>query len=62
MGLRDEARRLVQRLAGHRPSAEDERLVALFRNRSELKKELGALDTARPARRRGSPSSACSRM
>ena len=47
MRLRDEARRLVQRLAGRRPSAEDERLVALFRNRAELKKELGALDDER---------------
>jgi predicted nucleic acid-binding Zn-ribbon protein len=47
MRLRDEARRLVQRLAGHRPSAEDDRLVALFRNRAELKKELGALDDER---------------
>jgi hypothetical protein len=47
MRLRDEARRVIQRLAGHRPSAEDERLVALFRNRAELKKELGALDDER---------------
>ena len=47
MRLRDEARRLIQRLAGRRPSAEDERLVALFRNRAELKKELGALDDER---------------
>jgi hypothetical protein len=47
MRLRDEARRLIQRLAGQRPSAEDERLVALFRNRAELKKELGALDDER---------------
>ena len=49
MRLRDEARRLIQRLAGHRPSAEDERLVALFRYRAELKKELGALDDERQA-------------
>ena len=28
-------------------SAEDERLVELFRNRAELKKELGALDVER---------------
>ena len=47
MRLRDQARRLVQRLAGHRPSAEDERLVALFRNRAELKKELSTLDDER---------------
>ena len=37
----------MQRLAGQRPSAEDERLVALFRNRAELKKELSALDDER---------------
>ena len=47
MRLRDELHGLVQRLAGHRPSAEDERLVALFRNRAELKKELSALDDER---------------
>ncbi len=47
MRLRDEFQGLVQRLAGHRPSAEDERLVALFRNRAELKKELSALDDER---------------
>ena len=47
MGLRDEFRGLLQRLAGQRPSAEDERLVALFRNRAELKKELSTLDDER---------------
>jgi hypothetical protein len=47
MSLRDELRRLTQRLAGRRPSAEEERLVELFRNRAELKKELTALDEER---------------
>ena len=35
------------RVAGREPSVEDERLVALFRNRAELKKELSALDDER---------------
>ncbi len=47
MSLRDDFRRVAQRLAGRRPSAEEERLVALFRNRAELKKELNALDEDR---------------
>lgn len=47
MSLPDALRGLADRLAGRRPSAEDERLVALFRNRSELKKELSALDDER---------------
>ena len=47
MSLRDELRRAVQRLAGRRPSAEEQRLVELFRNRAELKKELNALDDER---------------
>jgi len=47
MSLRDDLRRLTQRLAGRRPSAEEERLVELFRNRAELKKELTALDEER---------------
>jgi hypothetical protein len=47
MNLRDGLHRLVQRLSGRRPSTEDERMVALFRNRAELKKELGALDDDR---------------
>jgi hypothetical protein len=47
MSLRDDLRRVVARLAGRRPSAEDERLVELFRNRAVLKKELSALDDDR---------------
>jgi hypothetical protein len=47
MSLRDDFRRLAQGLAGQRPSAEEERLLALFRNRAELKKELSALDEDR---------------
>ncbi len=47
MNLRDDLHRLIQRLSGRRPSTEDERMVALFRNRAELKKELGALDDDR---------------
>jgi hypothetical protein len=47
MSLPDYLRRFIQRLAGRRPSAEDERLVALFRNRAELKKELSTLDDDR---------------
>ena len=47
MGLRDRIVALLKRLAGRRPSAEDERLVALFRNRAELKKELASIDDER---------------
>jgi hypothetical protein len=47
MSLRDGLRRLALRLRGREPSIEDERLVALFRNRIELKKELNALDDER---------------
>lgn len=47
MSLRDDLRRLAQRLAGRLPSAEEERLVELFRNRAGLKKELTALDDER---------------
>jgi hypothetical protein len=47
MNLRDDLRRLIARLAGRRPSAEDQRLVELFRNRAVLKKELSALDDDR---------------
>jgi len=47
MNLRDDVRRLIARLAGRSPSAEDERLVALFRNRAVLKKELSAIDDDR---------------
>ncbi|HEX7374860.1 MAG TPA: hypothetical protein VF277_07790 [Steroidobacteraceae bacterium] len=45
--LSDSLRRLADRLAGRAPSVEDERLVALFQNRAELKKELSALDDER---------------
>jgi len=47
MRVADELRRVTRRLAGHGASAEDERLVELFRNRAELKKELQALDEER---------------
>lgn len=47
MNLADDMRRLARRITGHRASAEDERLVELFRNRAELKKELQALDEER---------------
>jgi hypothetical protein len=47
MRLPDGLRRLALRLRGREPSIEDERLVALFRNRIELKKELNALDDER---------------
>ncbi len=47
MSLPDRLHGFLQRLQGHSPSAEDERLVALFRNRAELKKELTALDDER---------------
>lgn len=47
MGIADGLHRFARRLAGHGISAEDERLVALFRNRAELKKELSALDEER---------------
>jgi uncharacterized protein YdcH (DUF465 family) len=45
--LADRFRRLADRLAGRAPPVEDERLVALFQNRVELKKELHALDDER---------------
>jgi hypothetical protein len=45
--LAENFRRLADRLAGRAPSVEDERLVALFQNRAELKKELHALDDER---------------
>jgi hypothetical protein len=45
--LSDTLRRLADRLAGRAPSVEDERLVALFQNRAELKKELKELDDER---------------
>lgn len=47
MRLPDSLRRLALRVAGREPSVDDERLVALFRNRAELKKELSALDDER---------------
>jgi len=47
MSVSDDLRRFARRLAGHGMSAEDERLLELFRNRAELKKELSALDEER---------------
>jgi hypothetical protein len=47
MRLPESLRRLAYRVAGREPSVEDERLLALFRNRVELKKELTALDDDR---------------
>jgi hypothetical protein len=47
MRLPDRLRRLAYQLAGRDPPVEDERLVALFRNRAELKKELNDLDDER---------------
>jgi hypothetical protein len=47
MRLPEGLRRLAWRLAGREPTLEDERLLALFRNRAELKKELNALDDER---------------
>lgn len=47
MSALDGVRRWTDRLRGRRASAEEERLVELFRNRAELKKELHALDDER---------------
>jgi len=47
MSLADAFRRFATRLSGRSWSEEDERLVALFRNRAELKKELAVLDDER---------------
>jgi len=47
MRLPESLRRLADRLAGREPTIEDERLLELFRNRVELKKELNALDDDR---------------
>ena len=47
MAVVDELRRLGRRLSGYAVPAEDQRLVELFRNRAELKKELTALDEER---------------
>ena len=43
MNVSDDLRRFARRLAGHGTSAEEQRLVELFRNRAELKKELAGL-------------------
>jgi chromosome segregation ATPase len=47
MSVADDLRRGLRRLAGHEVSAEEQRLLELFRNRAELKKELQALDEER---------------
>jgi hypothetical protein len=47
MSPADALRRFVQRLTGRGNSPEEERLIALFRNRAELKKELLVLDDER---------------
>jgi hypothetical protein len=47
MRLPENLRRLAYRLAGRESPVEDERLLELFRNRVELKKELTALDDDR---------------
>jgi len=47
MSLSDDWRRLVAALTGRPDTAEEARLAALFQNRSELKKELKALDDER---------------
>lgn len=47
MSFADGPRRLAARLTGRHVPAEDERLVALFRNRAQLKQELHALDEER---------------
>jgi hypothetical protein len=47
MSLADGLRRFAARLTGQNVPAEDERLVALFRNRAQLKQELHALDEER---------------
>ena len=47
MSIADDLRRLVRRVSGQAVSTEDERLVELFRNRAELKKELSDLDDER---------------
>lgn len=45
--LSDSLRRLADRLAGRDPPVEDARVLELFRNRAELKKELHAIDEER---------------
>ena len=47
MNIADDLRRLVRRVSGRGVPAEEERLVELFRNRAELKKELSELDDER---------------
>jgi hypothetical protein len=47
MSLSDDWRRLVNALTGRPDTVEEARLAALFQNRSELKKELNALDEER---------------
>ena len=47
MSLADGVGRFAARLTGRQVPAEDERLVALFRNRAQLKQELHALDEER---------------
>ena len=47
MSLSESWRRFIDRLSGRGVSAEDERLIALFQNRAELKKELKALEDER---------------
>jgi len=47
MSLSEDWRRLINRLSGRGTTAEDERLIALFQNRAELKKELKAIEDER---------------
>jgi hypothetical protein len=47
MGIADGLRRLANRLTGRDAPTEDERLLELFRNRAELKKELREIDDER---------------
>jgi hypothetical protein len=47
MSVADGLRRVARRFAGQGAPEEDERLIELFRNRAELKKELQALDDER---------------
>jgi chromosome segregation ATPase len=47
MNIADDLRRLARRVSGQGVPAEEERLVELFRNRAELKKELSEIDDER---------------
>jgi hypothetical protein len=47
MGLSDDWRKLISALTGRPDTAEEARLIALFNNRAELKKELNSLDDER---------------